>query len=170
AAAAPQAPPAGPALPDPRDPRLALEREALKVLIQRPVVVGSLTASIAPEDFTHPAYRAIWALIAAAGGVVAGAGDPQWASTLCTHCADERLVPLLNALVVEAIVTRKEDADYVREVVSRLRETTLARRIADAHSRLQRADPSDLDGYFKAAGELTALEQERRALRDEIAS
>lgn len=158
------------ALPDPRDPRFSLEREALKVLLQQPVVIGSLTASIGPEDFTHPAYRAMWATLAAAGGVVAGAGDPQWVSTVRARCADERLVPLLSALAVESIPTKNADAGYVREIVSRLREATIARRISAAHSRLQRADPGDSEAYFRVAGELATLEQERRALRDELAS
>ncbi|UDY24858.1 DNA primase [Nocardioides sp. Kera G14] len=166
----PAAPPAGPALPDPRDPRLSLEREVLKVLLQQPVVIGSLTASIGTDDFTHPAYRALWALMAEAGGVVAGASDPQWVSTVRSRCTDERLLPLLSALAVESIRTKAADAGYVREVVSRLREATVSRSIADAHSRLQRSDPGDTDTYFRVAGELQALEQERRALRAEIAS
>jgi DNA primase len=167
---APAPAPAGPALPDPRDPRLSLEREVLKALLQQPVVIGSLTASIGPDDFTHPAYRAVWALMAAAGGVVAGAGDEQWVTTVQARCTDDRLVPLVTALAVEPIRAKDAGAVYVREVVSRLREATIARRIAEAHSRLQRADPSDLDGYFAIAGEVAALEQERRALRDDLVS
>ena len=162
--------PNAPSFPDARDPRFQLEREALKALLQRPVVIGSLTASIGPEDFSHPAYRAIWALIAAAGGVVTGSGDSQWVTTVSARCTDARLLPLLTALAVEPIRTRDADAVYVREIVSRLREATLARRIAEAHSRLQRADPSDLDAYFAVAGEVSALEAERRALRDDLVS
>ena len=33
-----------------------------------------------PNDFTHPTYRAVWELVAAAGGPAAGAADAGWAT------------------------------------------------------------------------------------------
>ncbi len=48
-------------LPDPRDPRLMLERETLKLVVQHPAVVGRTARDVDADDFTHGAYRALWA-------------------------------------------------------------------------------------------------------------
>jgi len=165
-AAAPPAPPR-PTGPDLRDPRFAVERETLKVLVQHPMAIGRLTGDISTADFQHPAYQAVWALIEAAGGPGAGAGDASWASRLGGAAATPQLAAVVSALAVEPLPSRREpDAAYVTEHVVRLRELSLQRRIADAHSRLQRASPSeDPDGYTALFAELAQLEQQRRSLR-----
>jgi DNA primase len=156
-------------LPDLRDPRFAVERETLKLVLQHPMAIGRSTAEVGPADFTHPVYRAVWELVAAAGGPVEGAADQHWVSRVTSGTADERLAQVVSALAVEPIRTREADAAYVLEHVVRLRESTLGRQISDAHSRLQRSDPTgDPDGYLTALGELNRLELQRRALRDRI--
>jgi len=169
AAGVSDAPPRPPA-PDLRDPRFALERATLRVLIQHPVAVGRLTADITTSDFQHPAYQAVWALIAAAGGPGAGAGDNAWATKLASAATTPQLKALVSALAVEPITSRREpDAGYVTEHVVRLREAALQRRIADVHSRLQRTSPAeDAAGYQAMFGELAALEQQRRSLHERV--
>jgi DNA primase len=165
APAAPQ-----PAGPDPRDPRFALERETLKVLIQHPMAVGRLTAEMTTADFVHPAYQAVWALILAAGGPGAGTGDQGWAAKLAAAAPTPPVASVISALAVEPLPSRRTpDASYVTEHVVRLLEASLQRQIAAAHSRLQRADPTaDPDGYRALFEELAGLEQQRRALRDRV--
>jgi DNA primase len=158
-------------LPDLRDPRFAVERETLKLVLQHPVAIGRSTAEVGPTDFTHPVYRAVWDLVAAAGGPVEGAGDLQWVSRVRSGSSDERLGQVVSALAVEPIRTKEPDPAYILEHVVRLREATLVRQIGDVHSRLQRSDPSaDPDGYLTAFTELDRLERQRRALRDRIVS
>ena len=161
--------PAAPAqrLPDLHDPRFAVERETLKLVLQHPVAIGRSTAEVGPTDFTHPVYRAVWELVAGAGGPVEGAGDPQWVSRVRAGVTDPRLGHVLSALAVESIRAKEPSPAYVLEHVVRLREASLARQIADVHGRLQRSDPSS-DGYLAAFGELDKLERQRRALRDRI--
>jgi len=161
--------PAAPAqrLPDLRDPRFAVERETLKLVLQHPMAIGRSTAEVGPADFTHPVYRAVWELVATAGGPVEGAADAQWVSRVRSGTADERLGQVVSALAVEPIRAREPDPAYVLEHIVRLREATLARQIADAHSRLQRSDPAG-EAYLAALGELNRLELQRRALRDRI--
>lgn len=170
-AAAPetQGPPRPPA-PDLRDPRFAIERETLKVLIQHPMAVGRLTGEITTADFQHPAYQAVWTLIAAAGGPGSGAGDASWAARLSSAAGTPQLAALVSALAVEHLPSRREpDAAYVTEHVVRLREMSLQRRIADTHSRLQRTSPGeDPDGYRALFADLARLEQQRRSLRDRV--
>ncbi len=169
---APAAPPgrgaAAPAaeLPDPRDPRLMLERETLKLVVQYPAAVGATARDVDAEDFTHGAYRALWAGIQAAGGPTAA--DAQWASTLRDAQTDERLQSLISALAVEPLLSAKEPGDaYVGQHVHRLRELTAMRRIADLKSRLQRTNPVEhATEYNRMFGELVALEQHRRSLRE----
>ena len=67
-AAAPGAPappptPTAPPLPSLLDPRFALEREALKLVVQEPEAVARTTRDIGANDFTHPTYRAVWQLV-----------------------------------------------------------------------------------------------------------
>jgi DNA primase len=153
-------------LPDPRDPRLMLERETLKLVVQHPAVVGRTARDVDAEDFTHGAYRALWAGIQAAGGPTAA--DPQWSSTLRDAQTDERLQSLISALTVEPLLSAKVPDDaYVGQHVHRLRELTAMRRIADLKSRLQRTNPVEhAVEYNRMFGELVALEQHRRSLRE----
>ncbi len=151
-------------LPDPRDPRLFLERETLKLVVQYPAVVGRLTKDVAGDDFTHGAYRALWLAVDAAGGP--SAADDHWAATLRDAQTDERLKSLVSALTVEPL-RREPDEAYVRMHADRLRELSAKRRIADVKSRLQRTNPVDqATEYNKMFGELVALEAHARALRE----
>jgi DNA primase len=156
-----------PDLPDPRDPRLMLERETLKLVIQHPSVVGRTARDVAADDFTHGAYRALWVGIEAAGGPTAA--DAHWASTLRDAQTDARLQSLISALTVEPLHSAKEPDDaYVGQHVHRLRELSAMRRIADVKSRLQRTNPVEhATEYNRMFGELVALEQHRRSLREQ---
>lgn len=165
APAAPAAPAQG-GLPDAKDPRFVLERETLKLVVQSPHLLGALLTDVTEEDFTHPAYRAVWAVVNLAGGIAAA--DEKWASRLQANTADERVQSLLSALSVEAVLTAKEpDAGYAAQHVHRLREVTALRRISDLKSKLQRTNPIDDQlEYNRMFGELVALEQHRRNLRE----
>ena len=167
------APPPRNPLPDLRDPRFAMERETLKLVVQHPMVIGRTTSDVGPEDFMHPTYRAVWELVAAAGGPLAGASDQGWSSRL-RDAAQERgdagLVSAVNALAVEPLLTGKEpDGAYVAQHVVRLLELTALRRIAAVKSKLQRTNPvEEAEVYNRMFGELAALEAHRRGLRDRI--
>ncbi|PWN01653.1 DNA primase [Nocardioides silvaticus] len=157
-------------LPDLRDPRFKLERETLKLVLQHPIAIGRTTADIGANDFTHPTYRSVWMLVEAAGGVAAGDGDADWANKVRDSANDPEVASAVSALAVEPIPTRGEpDASYVGLHVFRLLELTALRRIAAVKSRLQRTNPVDEAAeYNKMFGELAALEQHRRGLRDRI--
>lgn len=171
-AADPAAPPRR-QLPDLRDPRFAIERETLKLAVQHPMVIGRTTSDVGPEDFMHPTYRAVWELVAAAGGPLAGASDGGWAARLrdaAQAAGDPAVISTVSALAVEPIRTDKEpDAAYVVQHVVRLLELTALRRIATVKSKLQRTNPvEEAEAYNRMFGELAALEAHRRALRDRI--
>ncbi|TIC83950.1 DNA primase [Nocardioides sp. GY 10127] len=166
----PPARPERPQGPDPRDPRFALERETLKLFVQHPMVVGRLTSEVDGQDFLHPAYRAVWDAIASLGGPGAGVGDAGWVARIRDAVAEPELGALVSALAVEPLpIMREPDAPYVAQHVLRLLELTATRDVADVKSRLQRTNPvDDPDSYNRMFGELAALEQHRRALRDRL--
>jgi DNA primase len=159
-----------PVLPDLRDPRFGIERETLKLALQHPIAIGRATGEIGANDFTHPTYRAVWQLIEAQGGFAAGAGDPDRAAKVRDAATDPDVAAAVTALAVEPVRSAGEpDSAYVAHHVFRLLELTALRRIADIKSRLQRTNPVDQAAdYNRMFGELAALEQHRRALRDNI--
>ncbi|MFC7502250.1 DNA primase [Nocardioides sp. CPCC 206347] len=165
-------PPPRAAYPDLRDPRFNIERETLKLVLQHPIAIGRTTADIGANDFSHPTYRAVWELIAGAGGTVAGQGDPAWVTHIREATVDPAVSSAVSALAVEPIpATREVDAGYVAHHVHRLQELTALRRIDEVKSRLQRTNPVDQAAeYNKMFGELAALEQHRRMLREKIVS
>ncbi|WP_151081862.1 DNA primase [Nocardioides cynanchi] len=153
-------------LPDLRDPRFALERETLKLVVQEPVAVGRTARDVGANDFTHPTYRAVWELVEQAGGpATAQAG---WAARLRDLTTDPAVAAAVSALAVEPLLSRTgADDAFVAANVYRLQELTAQRRITELKSRLQRTNPVEqATDYNKMFGELVALEQHRRQLRD----
>jgi DNA primase len=100
------------------------------------------------------------------GGPVAA--DAGWASRIRSDAADLVVQSAISELGVEPLKTAKEpDAAFVAGHVYRLQELTALRRIAEVKSRLQRTNPVDqATEYNRMFGELVALEQHRRTLRE----
>ncbi len=157
-------------LPHLRDPRFAIERETLKLVLQHPMAIGRTTTEVGPEDFIHPTYRGVWEAITASGGPVAGAGDASWSGLLRDAARDPAVASAITELSVESLPTAKEPtADYVLQYVVRLLELTALRRIEQVKSKMQRTNPVEhTDAYNRMFGELAALEEHRRKLRDRI--
>jgi DNA primase len=155
-----------PQLPDLRDPRFVLERETLKLVVQEPAAVARTARDLGANDFTHPTYRAVWELVEQSGGP--GAAAPDWVGRLRERAADPAVAAALSALAVESVPSKRgADDAFVANTVFRLQELTAQRRIAEVKSRLQRTNPVEhTSEYNRMFGELTALEQHRRQLRD----
>jgi DNA primase len=153
-------------LPDLRDPRFVLERETLKLVVQEPATVARTSQDLGANDFTHPVYRTLWELVVQQGGPAAA--GPDWAGRLRDHAGDATVASTVSALAVEPLPSTKgADDAFVANIVFRLQELTAQRRIAEVKSRLQRTNPVEHTiEYNRMFGELTALEQHRRQLRD----
>jgi DNA primase len=78
------------------------------------------------------------------------------------------VISALSALAIEPLLSRKgADGAFVAATVYGLQELTVQRRITALKSRLQRTNPVEqATDYNKMFGELVALEQHRRQLRD----
>ena len=107
--------PAAPPLPDLRDPRFSLERETLKLVVQHPQAVGRMAKDVDGDDFTHPAYRAVWEAVAACGGP-ADAADGESGSAKLRDSVSRRpaAAGAVSALAVEPLLSSKEPDDGVR--------------------------------------------------------
>ena len=81
------APPTAPDAPeeppyDLGDPVIQVEREALKLAIQRPALCGPAFDAIDPAAFTAPRHAAVRELIAACGGTGRAGNAQEWAAQL----------------------------------------------------------------------------------------
>jgi DNA primase len=109
------------------------------------------------------------AAVAGAGGAAgARVTGPEWLDQLAEHCASETARAQLTALAVEPMRSVGDgDVGYVSAILARLEEMHTARQVAALKGRLQRMNPVEAaDEYMKAFGQLVALEQKARSLRE----
>jgi DNA primase len=154
--------------PDPNDPALQVERGVLKVVLQAPQLAGAVFDVVEPSAFTEPAYAAVRDAVVAAGGTAAATSGPGWVAAVEANSADDGVRRLVRELAVEPIPTEDQaQTRYATEVVARLEELVATRRITEVKSRLQRLNPvEEQSDYNRLFGELLALEQHRRTLRE----
>ena len=170
-----QAPPAPSEPPyDLGDPVIQVEREALKLAIQRPVLCGPAFDAMGPDAFTAPRHATVRDLVAACGGTGGAGNAQQWAALLRERAPEDRARSFVTQLAVEPLrVPRADgepDARYADAVLARLEELAVSRNIAAVKSRLQRLNPVDGQAtYNRTFGDLVALEQRRKALLEKAA-
>jgi DNA primase len=159
---------------DPADPVMQVEREALKLAVQRPALCGPAYDAIEASAFTAPRHAAVYQLIAASGGARGAGSGREWAARLRDAAPDDRVRAFVTQLAVEPLrVPRADgepDARYADAVLARVEELAVSRSIAVVKSRLQRLSPVDgKSEYNRIFGDLVALEQRRKALLERAA-
>jgi len=150
--------------PDPRDPTLQVEREALKLALQRPALLGPAFDALDPLAFTHVAYGEVRDAVAKAGGTGATAGGDAWIASVRDAAGDDRVRALVTELVVESVLAANDpDERYASAQLAQLRVRALDRQIAEVKSRLQRLNPVEqTTDYNRLFGDLITLEKRRR--------
>jgi DNA primase len=153
--------------PDPRDPRLVVEREVAKLVVQRPALAGPVFDGLGEECFTSPAYAAVRSAVAKAGGAVRATGGREWVATVQEAAETDSVRDLVTELAVEPMQSLdEEDTRYAQALLVRLEEMALTRRIEELKSRVQRLNPVEqAEEYNRRFGELIALEGQRKGLR-----
>ncbi|TDD82422.1 DNA primase [Actinomadura darangshiensis] len=153
---------------DPRDPDVQRERELLKLAVQRPALLGPAFEEVPPEAFIAPPHAAVRVVIGEAGGVTAAGGAAEWVSVLLERAPNDQVRELITRLGVEPVRAAQESDDrYAAELLARIQERQLTRMIADAKSKLGRLNPVEApEDYQRLFGDLVALEQQRRVLRE----
>jgi DNA primase len=154
--------------PDPRDPLLHVERETLKIALQYPQLAGPVYDELDPSVFSAPPYAAVHEAVLAAGGTETATAGEAWINRVRAHARDDSTRALVTELAVEQPRSPGEpDRRYAGEQLARIQEAAVSRRLVELKSRLQRVSPVEqLEDYNRIFGELVALEQYRRALRE----
>lgn len=155
--------------PAPRNPGLRAQREVLKAALQEPALAGPAYDALPDEAFTHPAYVAVHKAVQAAGGTASGLAGPALLDAATEQAPQGTVRTVLSELAVEPLHARGEvDADYVATELAVVQESLVGRQIAEVKSKLQRVSPvEDGDEYRRLFGDLVALEQYRKALREQ---
>ncbi|HET9118039.1 MAG TPA: DNA primase, partial [Pseudonocardiaceae bacterium] len=83
-------------------------------------------------------------------------------------CATRSLVTELAVETLRAKGSAEDDARYIGSLLARLQATVVGQQVAEIKSRLQRISPlDDAELYHRLFGDLVALEQYYRALREQ---
>ncbi|TDB85501.1 DNA primase [Actinomadura sp. KC216] len=153
---------------DPSDPEVQRERELLKLAVQRPAVLGPAFDEVPAEAFIAPPHAAVRSVIAAAGGVTAAGGVAEWVALLLERAPDDQVRDLITKFGVEPSRSAQDSDDrYAVELLARIQERQLTSMIASAKSKLGRLNPVEApEEYHRLFGDLVALEQQRRVLRE----
>ncbi|MEU1886969.1 DNA primase [Micromonospora rifamycinica] len=160
-----------PAAPAVDSPESMVEREALKLALQEPVLAGPMFDAVEAAEYRHPVHAAVRTAIAAAGGVAAAGGGAVWIEAVRDACADLAAQALVSELAVEPLrIDGEPDPRYVSSTLAQLQWGSVTARIRDLKSKIQRINPvNQKDEYFALFGELLSLEQHARALREQAA-
>jgi DNA primase len=162
---------AGEAAYDPSDPVVQVEREALKLAVQRPGLCGPEFDALGPEAFSVPVHAAVFRLIAESGGTIMAGSGREWSARLRDEAPNDRARAFITRLAVEPPNLYGEpDVRYVDVVLARVGELAVSREIASVKSKLQRMNPVQQQvPYNQLFGDLVGLEQRRKALLDRAA-
>ncbi|MEV0380269.1 DNA primase [Nonomuraea sp. NPDC050643] len=156
----------------PTDPSVRVEGELIKLAVQRPALLGPRFDALDPQAFTAPDHVALHRVITAAGGLAAaGHGGREWVDRLLEHAHEEGVRGLVTRFAVEPIhADTHAEERYARDILAAAEAMPVDRAIAQVKSRIQRLNPvEEQQEYNKLFGELVALEQQRRVLRDRVA-
>ncbi|WP_319018502.1 DNA primase [Microbispora sitophila] len=161
---------------EPSDPAVRLEAEALKLAVQRPALLGPEFDALGAATFTLPEHVALYEVIVAAGGTAAGGpGGREWVDRLLEQAdagtPDGTGVDLRSLVTRFAVEAVRADVNveerYGAAVLAKIQEVAVGRAVAQLKSRLQRLNPvEEQQEYNRLFGELVALEQQRRVLRE----
>ncbi|MDH2424953.1 DNA primase [Sphaerisporangium sp. TRM90804] len=155
--------------PDPADPVIRVESEALKLAVQRPALMGPEFDALGAQAFTTPEHVALYELVIAAGGTVAGGpGGRDWVDLLLKATEDTGLRTLATRFAVEPLRSELANEErYGAAVLARLAEVAVTRALVQIKARMERLNPVEQQQeYNRLFGELVALEQQRRVLRE----
>jgi len=152
------------------DPVVRVEREALKLAVQRPALCGPAFDALGADAFTVPVHTATFQLIAECGGAAGSRGGLDWAAKLRAAAPGDTASAFVTGLAVEPLLLPPRlnghaDDRYTEGFLARVGELAVSRQIVAVKSRLQRMNPvEEQAAYNRLFGDLIALEQRRKVL------
>ncbi|HET7476711.1 MAG TPA: DNA primase [Dermatophilaceae bacterium] len=166
--------PEGIAAPDLRDPLVQLERQLLQCVLQYPGAVDADELDrVEPDSFVAAAHRAVYDAVRAAGGPASARTTGAWAAAVA-DAAPATVRGLVSELAVASVPARFDPATgrpeqrYLDDLVQRVQEAALARRIADAMSTMRRLGGEDADATRAVGIRLQGLQRELARLRSRM--
>ena len=138
-------------------PTYLLEREVLKSILQFSELSPDWK-NLAAEDFSDEAHQSIFALVAS---------NPESLSNLSglIEKSEPEIAALITELTVEPLRSAVPTESFISSLISRVREVSVTRKIAELKSSLLRLDPESAE-YGPTFAELIALEAVRRTLHE----
>ncbi|MGP3926973.1 DNA primase [Streptomyces sp. 8N616] len=155
----------GPAL-NLRSPAHRVERELLKLALQRPDLVSPAFDAYGADEFTAPPYATVRLAIEAAGG--ASAADGDYLARVREAAPDDSVRALVTELAVEPLHTRRDpDELYAGTQLVAVRLAAVNRRVAELHAQLRRLESGQQSSAVVAVqNELKVLQDYGRSLQD----
>jgi DNA primase len=149
------------------DPATLVEREALKLAIQVPLLAGHAFDAVDESFYLRPLHISLRAALAAAGGASSAATDASWVEAVRNTCSDPNAQALIAELAAEPLrIDGDPDPRYVTVTLSRLQLHAVNRQIDHVKAMLRESDPTvDPDEHVRIFGELVSLERQTRELR-----
>ncbi|MFI9081385.1 DNA primase [Streptomyces sioyaensis] len=159
--------PRGPAL-NLRSPARRVERELLKLALQRPDLVSPAFDAYGADEFTAPPYAVVRQCIEEAGGATAGAADQSYVPRVREAAPDDTVRALVTELAVEPLLTRRDpDEVYAGVQLATVRIAAVDARIADLEGAARRCEAQgDHAGSAAMLQELWVLQQYGKTLRE----
>ncbi|OEV08837.1 DNA primase, partial [Streptomyces nanshensis] len=157
----------GPAL-NLRSPAHRVERELLKLALQRPELVAPAFDAYGTDEFTAPPYAAVREAVEAAGGVTGA--DDDFVTRVRSTAPDDGVRALVHELVVEPLRSargREPDEMYAGMQLVAVRLAAVNARIADLESSARRLEAQRDDERSAAVRqEIWTLTQYGRSLQE----
>jgi DNA primase len=145
------------------DPVAGIERDLLKLAVQRPALCGPEFDALGAEAFTVPQHAAVYALIMQTGGTATAGRPKDWVAELRGQAPNERAEQVITELAVDPLKV-EPDARYAEMTLAGVAELAIRREIAAMKAKMQRMNPVDEKGYNRLWGDLMTLEVRHRAL------
>ncbi|EST36321.1 DNA primase [Streptomycetaceae bacterium MP113-05] len=155
----------GPAL-NLRSPAHRVERELLKLALQRPELIAPAFDAYGADEFTAPPYAVVRKAVEAAGGV--GGADEEFVARVRDSAPDDTVRSLVTELAVEPLrAARAPDEVYAGMQLVAVRLAAVHARVAELEGAARRLEAQhDHERAAPLREQLWVLQQYARGLRD----
>ena len=145
----------------------AIERTALKCVLQAPAQVGEWFGSLEASLFTIPAAAAVFTACLNAGDPLSFDSPASWLQAVLDAAPSDEVKSKVRELAVDPLPVDHPDERYVQAVLARILEMDASRRINEMKAVLQRSTiEGDSQEQNQILADLLALEQYRRDMRE----
>ncbi len=145
----------------------AVEREALKCVLQWPSLVGNWFESLEESLFTVPMAAQVFQACVQAGNPLEFADASKWVQAVLNVASSDEVKAQVRALAIEPLPNDNPDKKYIQAVLARILEMDAGRRVEQLKSQLALAEvENNSTEQDRLLTELLSLESYRRSMRD----